>query len=620
MACKILLAYGVMQQKVNRPKAKMPNLKQLSSASKSAGSTETFNAARIMARALAEATPDDQRIQLASAFCYRLVAAWWLVLTGGDRSLPLRPLLQALPDFEQLPEPAAASADSLGHVASSMDPEGAVHAIGLTYTGMLPPSYRASRGIFYTPPQLTARLLDQATAAGIDWTTCRVLDPACGGGAFLAPVARRILEALPDVTPAIMVQNIGTRLKGFEIDPFAAWLSQVTLDAVLLPVCRRAGRQLPLAVTVCDSLQRKAPREKFDLVIGNPPYGRVTLPPEDRARYKRSLYGHANLYGLFTDLALSHVRSGGIVAYVTPTSFLAGEYFKNLRALLGREACPVTVDFVASRRGVFEDVLQETLLATYRRGTSRTAAAVAELTPLQDGTSTVTAAGAFQVPAEPSQPWLLPRNPAQAALIERLQAMPHRLADWGYRVSTGPLVWNRFKPQLHKRPGRGRLPLIWAEAVTADGRFLFRAEKKNHEPYFAPQLGDEWLVTREPCVLLQRTTAKEQSRRLIAAALPSTFLAEHKAVVIENHLNMVRAVTAKPSVSPEVIAAFLNSGAADRAFRCVSGSVAVSAFELEALPLPDPAGLQRLHKLVKRGAPRTQIEAECDRLYAGVAE
>ena len=80
-----------------------------------------------------------------------------------------------------------------------MDPEEAVHAIGLTYTGMLPPAYRASRGIFYTPPQLTARLLDQATATGIDWTTCRVLDPACGGGAFLAPVARRILEALPNV-------------------------------------------------------------------------------------------------------------------------------------------------------------------------------------------------------------------------------------------------------------------------------------------------------------------------------------------------------------------------------------------------------------------------------------
>ena len=94
-----------MQQKVNKPKAKMPSLKQRVDASRAGSSTETFNAARIMARALAEATPDDQRIHLASAFCHRLVAAWWQVLTGGDKSLPLRSLLQALPDLDQLPEP-----------------------------------------------------------------------------------------------------------------------------------------------------------------------------------------------------------------------------------------------------------------------------------------------------------------------------------------------------------------------------------------------------------------------------------------------------------------------------------------------------------------------------------
>jgi hypothetical protein len=42
----------------------------------------------------------------------------------------------------------------------------------------------------------------------------------------------------------------------------------------------------------------------------------------------------SNLYGLFTDLAAQLARRGGVIAYVTPTSFLAGEYFKSLRALL----------------------------------------------------------------------------------------------------------------------------------------------------------------------------------------------------------------------------------------------------------------------------------------------
>lgn len=583
-----------------------------------ASPADTLNAARIMARALAEATPETERLPLARAFCYQLVSAWWSVLTGDDPKFALRPFLQPIDIAAYLPEPAAASAASIGHAAATFDPETAAYSIGLTYTGMLPPAFRASHGIFYTPPQLTARLIEQATAAGVDWTSARVLDPACGGGAFLTPVARRILEALPDVTPAILVKNIGSRLRGYEIDPFAAWLSQVTLDAVMLPVCRKARRRLPVVVTVCDSLQGSpSAHDQFDLVIGNPPYGRVTLSPENRARYRRSLYGHANLYGLFTDLALSYLRPGGIVAYVTPTSFLAGEYFKNLRFLLGTEAYPVTADFIALRKGVFEDVLQETLLATYRKNGKRKAAQAFEVMTDKSGPAQVNPTGTFKLPDDPSQPWLLPRTKEQAVLIARLRSMSHRLADWGYAVSTGPLVWNRFKPQLRRTPTRTTLPLIWAESVTSDGRFIFRAEKKNHEPYFAPAGPvDNWLITREPCVLLQRTTAKEQARRLIAAALPADFLAQHKGVVIENHLNMVRPIAAKPAVAPEVLSAFLNSGAADRAFRCVSGSVAVSAYELESIPLPDPAALKPLTALVRRKASRARIEAECDRLYA----
>lgn len=571
-----------------------------------------LTAARIMARALAEHAPEHERIGLARAFCFRLVSAWWSALDHGGNVL--RPLLRPDPPYA-LPDPAAASADSIGGDAALCEPEVAAYAIGLIYTAMLPTTYRAAHGVYYTPPELTRRLLAQATVAGVDWSNCRVLDPACGGGAFLAPVARRMLEALPNVTPGILVKNIAARLHGYEIDSFAAWLSQVTLDVVMLPLCRKARQSLPVLVTVCDSLRLPAPREKYDLVIGNPPYGRVTLSAEQRDCYRRGLFGHANLYGLFTDMALHHAGQGSVIAFVTPTSFLAGEYFKNLRALLGREAPPVTVDLIAARKGVFEDVLQETLLATYSHRTPAKRAQVCEVMPDGGGNMLVTKAGSFSVPSDPSEPWLLPRSRQQALLIKRLMSMRDRLADWGYAVSTGPLVWNRHKSQLHRARKAGRFPLIWAEAVTPDGRFIFRAEKKNHEPWFEPKPGDDWLITRKACVLLQRTTAKEQSRRLIATTLPTSFLVAHGAAVIENHLNMLRPIVDEPAVSLDVLAAFLNSGAADRAFRCVSGSVAVSAYELESLPMPSPGNMNRLHDLVRRGAPTGDIEAACTRLY-----
>jgi adenine-specific DNA-methyltransferase len=582
------------------------------------GSLET---GRIMSRAFASSAPEKDRLALARAFGIRLVAAWWRALTREDESpQPLRESLQAH-ELLELPDSVAALADNIGASAASLGPERAAYQVGLIYTGMLPPEHRGEFGIYYTPPSLTARLIAQATEAGVDWTRVRVLDPACGGGAFLTPVAQRIMESLPDCSPAILIKNIGARLRGYEIDPFAAWLSQVSLDAVMLPISRAAGQRLPVVVTVCDSLQRTPPKERFGLVIGNPPYGRVRLSESDRDRFKRSLYGHANLYGLFTDMALRHAAADGVVAYVTPTSFLAGHYFKNLRALLARDAPPVTFDFVAVRRGVFDDVLQETLLATYRRGARSGQVAVHEITPVDEATLTVVDSGAVPLPKDPSQPWLLPRTSQEVTLVAQLARMPSRLADWGYGVSTGPLVWNRFKPQLAERPGRGRRPLIWAEAITSEGEFIFRADKKNHAPYFELKRGDEWLAVDTPCILVQRTTSKEQARRLIAACLPASFLKAHGgSVVVENHLNMVKPVVENPAVAPEVVAAFLNSAAADRVFRCVSGSVAVSAYEMEALPLPAPADMAELVLMVESGADRDRIEAECRRLYLESAE
>jgi adenine-specific DNA-methyltransferase len=160
------------------------------------------------------------------------------------------------------------------------------------------------------------------------------------------------------------------------------------------------------------------------------------------------------------------------------------------------------------------------------------------------------------------------------------------LADWGYAVSTGPLVWNRHKPRLHAEPGKNRVPVIWAESVTQDGRFVLRATKRNHSPWYEPTGQDDPNIVTGPSILVQRTTAKEQHRRLISAEMPASLLASQRAVAVENHLNMVRPHGKHAILPLPIVAAFLATSAADRVLRCINASVAVSASELEAMPLP----------------------------------
>jgi hypothetical protein len=102
-------------------------------------------------------------------------------------------------------------------------------------------------------------------------------------------------------------------------------------------------------------------------------------------------------------------------------------------------------------------------------------------------------------------------------------------------------------------------------------------------------------------LLVQRTTAKEQHRRIISAILPNEFIQKHgRGVVVENHLNIVKqAEGLLPAVPLRAVCALLNSQAVDQVFRCISGSVAVSAYELNALPLPDPEQIAQLDRLLQ---------------------
>lgn len=574
-----------------------------------------YHACKAMARGYAEARKTEKaRLQQARAFCAIAIEAFWKALCEKHRTgIKVKPLQLSMPVVAL---DARRVAEDTGRLVASFPVEDAGYLIGSIYTVMLPATLRSEMGAYYTPPPLVSRLLDLAEAAGFNFSSGSAIDPACGGGAFLAPLALRMVARSGNSSPELTLRRLGRRLRGIELDPFAAWMTSVLLEAAVLPLCIASKRRLADVVEVADAL---TPRDigQFDLVIGNPPYGRVTLDQKLRNHYSRSLYGHANLYGLFTDLALRLVKPSGVLAYLTPTSFLGGQYFKALRQLLTAEMTPAAFDFVADREGVFDDVLQETLLTTYVKVNRPEQASVSVVVPKGLNAAHVERVGLVKVDTT-GNPWLLPRRASDAAFLEAISKMPTRLADLGYAVSTGQLVWNRHRAQLRTSVEHSTLPLIWAESVTPEG-FAFTANRRNHVPFIAIREDQPHLVTRRASVLVQRTTSKEQHRRLLTAVLPQSFLDEHGGAVVENHLNLVYVPAASAGkVSPRTISELLNTEAVDRAFRCISGSVAVSAYELFALPLPTIPQLIELERFIGFGAGKAAIERKVSSYY-GVA-
>jgi adenine-specific DNA-methyltransferase len=519
-----------------------------------------------------------------------VTVAWWharVEAAGGNPdTLPLAPLSAPKPE---LSSKELAEAHTLGRDIAALSVLDACAELGRIYTHALPDSMRATDGVYYTPPPLVGRLLDKAEQAGHDWLTGSAIDPSCGGGAFLVDAADRMAAAMPEADPAIVLAAIGARLRGWDIDPFACWLAQAVVEAALLEQVLASGKRLPQVTECRDALKNfEDAAGRYSLTMGNPAFGKVKKTPEMGRKFARSLYGHPNLYGMLTDVAVHLAEpEGGIIAYLTPTSYLGGEYFKNLRQVLAKEARPISIDIVESRTDVFADVLQEVALTCLKRGREEREA-ICSVVHVEQDELRIMETGRLMLPTDPLEPWIMPRVPEDAPLVKQLAQMPTRLRDWGYRVSTGPLVWNRHKERLHADHASGRYPVIWAEAVTTDGKFSLQASKSNHrdKAWFSPAKEKDPNLVWHSCVLAQRTTAKEQNRRLICAVMPQKAVSAHGAVAVENHLNMFVPMTERPKVSLESLASFLSTDAADRVVRCINGSVALSASELEAMPLP----------------------------------
>jgi len=115
-------------------------------------------------------------------------------------------------------------------------------------------------------------------------------------------------------------------------------------------------------VTAC----REPTDALFDVVIGNPPYGRVALTAAQRRYFARGLFVHANLYGLFTDIAMRWTkRPRHCLRH--PAASWAGDT-QALRSLLAAEAPPLAAEFRPRAERRLRRRAQETLLATYRKG------------------------------------------------------------------------------------------------------------------------------------------------------------------------------------------------------------------------------------------------------------
>lgn len=93
------------------------------------------------------------------------------------------------------------------------------------------------------------------------------------------------------------------------------------------------------------------------------------------------------------------------------------------------------------------------MLTAFKAGEHKVRARVSSLVPKGLNKAKIEKIGNVDI-EKGGATWLLPRVKDDACFLNVLKQMSTRLADLGYSVSTGQLVWNRFKSQLRTTKGK----------------------------------------------------------------------------------------------------------------------------------------------------------------------
>jgi len=504
----------------------------------------------------------------------------------------------------------------------------------------------------YATPKEIARYIVKSVGytPSKDILNKRLIDPACGSGAFMVEATRIYLTALKkchvplhDWYPMVL-----SAITGVDIDPKACFFARLNLATLLAPAilefAARNGeeRLRPLSVYCNDTLalmasedgtlfynRRTLPlKERFDFVVGNPPYFKIKdLSESLKMAFAESVYGHPNAYGLFIHAGIGMLKPNGRLGFIIPRSMLSGLYFKNLRRLIEKETSIREIVYLSERKKVFENVLHGTMILTLERnhaGRGDITVSFVQSPKEMENTSGVTIPGKNVIQRlNGLTVWFLADSPEVYSVINRI-IKGHPLLS-GQKINcvakTGQIVWNRVKPLLRAVTELDTLPLVWATDV---GKFTFSFNRTGsaRSPFLKVTGKTEGLVVRGRSILVQRVTADEQPSRIVAC-IPDEFIdGKRNGYFVENHLNIIQSPLQSHDVDLFFILGVLNSDIVDFFFRAMNGNTQVSATELNLLPIPVgnyERNIADLAKTIQKTRPGEKQTALIERLNQVVA-
>lgn len=463
--------------------------------------------------------------------------------------------------------------------------------VGKIYTDIVTATFKKSNGQFFTPIYIAHFMSKQITFAS---DSISILDPGCGT-AILSCAA---IEHL------ILYSQVRTiELVAYETDVNLMPALQIVLEYVVR-WGEKHGASINFHVYNMDfilsnysvlypnMIYSTEDMKKFDLIISNPPYFKLSKEDKRVKAAQCIVDGQPNIYSIFMAISALLLTEQGQMIYITPRSFTSGRYFRLFRNFFFKH---VQVDFIHlfnTRKDTFskDNVLQETIIM---KSTPKQCLNQNVILSYSEGLADLDVPIVKTVRQEEivdisSKEQILhfPISLKDEGIIKLFKSWDGNLNKYHIQISTGPVVAFRSKDQLCEASNEETASLYWLHNVIKmladhpvhkDGKPQFILINKN---------SISTLLPNKNYVLLRRFSSKDDTSRLIAAPYFGN-MTSCAYVGIENKLNYIyRPKGHLNRMEVMGIAALFNSDLFDNYFRTFNGNVNVSATELREMPMP----------------------------------
>lgn len=217
-----------------------------------------------------------------------------------------------------------------------------------------------------------------------DLASMRVVEPACGAGAFVVPLVERLAasckahgRALGQAADALAAYDL--LAQNVEATQSAALTALVGLNYT----ANEAAAVVTKWIGRGDYLLDPRAKEPCDFVVGNPPYIRLEDVPERRMQAYRTacptMTGRSDIYVGFYEIALRSLNNGGVLGFICADRWMRNQYGRLLRQLVVRDYAVKAVISMHDVDAFEEQVSAYPAITVIERG-HQTAAVVVDTT------------------------------------------------------------------------------------------------------------------------------------------------------------------------------------------------------------------------------------------------